>query len=385
MLVDGQQLPLVGVRFRGASSYMRVPAGSKRSLNISVDLVNEEQRLYGYKTLNLLNAHEDPSLLSTVLYAQIASKYLPTPKANFVRLVVNGENWGIYTNVQQFNKEFVSENYSSSKGARWKVSGSPAGGGGLEYLGDDIALYERRFEMKSGKEKDWRALIDLCRVLNETPLEDLPTQLSPLVDIDELLWFLAIDIGLINCDGYWIRASDYSIYRDEAGKFHFLPHDMNEAFRMPMGPGMGPGMGGRQGSGLALDPLIGLEDTQKPLRSRILAVPQWREQYLSHVRQLAQESLDWNYLGPIVDQYRKLIDEQVKIDTRKLSSYRAFQDATAVQPGSDEPAGLPPTGPPATRGPAFRGMGRPQLSLRAFAEGRRQYLLDYQPATGPAE
>ena len=29
---------------------------------------------------------------------------------------------------------------------------------------------------------------------------------------------IAIDNALINCDGYWIRASDYSILLDEAGK-----------------------------------------------------------------------------------------------------------------------------------------------------------------------
>ena len=34
----------------------------------------------------------------------------------------------MYTNVQQFNKQFLKENYGSSKGARWKVDGSPRGG-----------------------------------------------------------------------------------------------------------------------------------------------------------------------------------------------------------------------------------------------------------------
>jgi spore coat protein CotH len=130
-----------------------VPAGFKRSLNVSLDFVNSKQRLYGYKTLNLLNGHEDPSFLGTVLYSSIARQHIPTPKANLVKVVINGENWGIYTNVQQFDKIFLDENFRTSKGARWKVRGIPFGGGGLDYVGDDIAEYKRRYEIKSGDDE----------------------------------------------------------------------------------------------------------------------------------------------------------------------------------------------------------------------------------------
>ena len=52
-----------------------------------------------------------------------------------------------------------------------------------------------------------------------------------MLDIEGVLWFLAVDLALSNSDGYWTRASDYNIYQDPKGKFHILPHDMNEAFR----------------------------------------------------------------------------------------------------------------------------------------------------------
>ncbi len=184
MTVDGKEYPGVGIRFRGMSSYRMVPSGSKRSLNLAVDLVDSEQRLHGYKTLNLLNAHEDESMMGSALYSHIARQYIPAPKANLVRVVINGENWGVYNNVQQFNKEFMQENFSSTKGARWKVSGSPMGGGGMAYLGDDPKLYESRYEMKSGKAKDWEAFIELCKVLNETPTDKLESELRKRMDVD---------------------------------------------------------------------------------------------------------------------------------------------------------------------------------------------------------
>ena len=121
------------------SSFRHVSAGHKRSLNLSFDFVDRKQRLYGYKTLNLLNCMGDPSMMSTVLYSHLASPHMPVPKANFVKVVINGRSWGVVANVQQFNKEFVAEHYGSSKGARWKVSGNPQADGGLRYLGEDVA------------------------------------------------------------------------------------------------------------------------------------------------------------------------------------------------------------------------------------------------------
>ncbi|MFM7149754.1 MAG: CotH kinase family protein [Gemmataceae bacterium] len=246
LVVDGKSYPNVGVHFRGMSSFGMVPAGSKRSLNLSLDFVDEKQRLLGYKNLNLLNAADDPSFMSTVLYSHIARKYLPVPRANFMKVVINGESWGVYVNVQQFDKTFLEENYKTTKGTRWKVSGSPGGRGGLEYMGDDLEQYKRIFEIKSeDKDKPWKALVKLCRVLNQTPVENLEAAIKPLIDIDQLLWFLALDVTLVNNDGYWVRSSDYSIYQDKKGKFHILPHDMNEAFQARAGgpgmPGFGPG------------------------------------------------------------------------------------------------------------------------------------------------
>ena len=447
--VDGKKYPNVGVHFRGMSSYMGVGAGSKRSLNLSFDLADGKQKLYGYKTLNLLNGHDDPTLMNAVLFSHIANQYIPAPKANFVKVVINGESWGVYASVQQFDKVFLNEHYKTTKGTRWKVRGSPGGRGGLEYFGDDVAAYKRVFTMKGDKDDEaaWKALVNLCKVLNQTPADKLEEALKPILDIDGVLWFLALDNALINCDGYWIRASDFSLFLDEKGKFHIVPHDMNESFRPAMGPGMGgpgggffrlppPGVilpppvqdtlqmteqqkkdlaalqkeideklekilteeqrkqfkemkdrgpggpvvigpggpgggfgppGGGGGRGVELDPLVGLDDARKPLRSKLLAVPALKAKYLANVKKIAQDSLDWKKLGPVVSQYRKLIEKEVEIDTRKLDSFDAFKRNTDDNPPA---AGGAPGG-----GPGGFGRGPQGMNLRAFAEQRQKYLL----------
>jgi hypothetical protein len=385
-VVDGRRYPNVGVHFRGMSSFMMVPAGLKRSLNLSFDFVDGKQTLYGYRTLNLLNANGDPTFVRGTLYSQIARSYLPAPKANFMRVAINGESWGIYVNAQQFNRDFLRDYFGTEKGARWKVPGSPGGRGGMEYLGPDVAAYKRIYEIKTKDDpKPWADLIAMFRVLNETPPDELEAALSPLLDIDGVLKFLAIEMALVNTDGYWTRASDYNIYQDAKGQFHVIPHDMNEAlveeggrgrrggFRGPppdfgrgfppdgpapfapdgargapppgFGRAFGPGAGGPE-----LDPLIGLDDPTKPLRSKLLAVPRLRARYLSFVRDIAQRWLDWSVLEPQLKRHQALIADEVKLDTRKLYSYDEFTSAL--------------TGP--------------ENSLKAFVTKRRAYLLNFR-------
>ena len=116
----------------------------------------------------------------------------------------------------------------------------------------------------------------------------------------------------------------------------------------------------RGGGGVELDPLVGLNDQRKPLRSRLLSVPSLKARYLGYVRDIAQEQLNWKKLGPVVGQYRTLIEKEVEADTRKLYPLAAFQNAVADRAA---PAG----------GPGMRGA----LSLKAFAEQRSSYLLKH--------
>src|SRR5262249_21156955 len=109
LTVDGKIYNGIGVGFRGSSSYSSVPSGRKRSLDVSVDLEDDKQRLYGYRSLNLLNANQDPTFMRTFLYQYVARQYIPAPQVNFVRVVINGESWGIYVNVEQINADFAKE------------------------------------------------------------------------------------------------------------------------------------------------------------------------------------------------------------------------------------------------------------------------------------
>jgi hypothetical protein len=192
----------------------------------------------------------------------------------------------------------------------------PNGRAGLEYWGDSASSYKSTYEIK-GKDdpKAWAALINLTKVLNSTPPDKLEAALTPILDIDGVLRFLAIDNALANYDGYWVRASDYNIYLDPIGKFHILPHDINETFG---GGGPGP------------DPLVALNDSSKPLRSKLLALPNLRSRYLQYMREIATKWLDWKTLEPLATKYHALIANDVRADTRKIESVSGFESGPAA-------------------------------------------------------
>ena len=340
--VDGRVYRDVGIHFRGNSSFA-VGDGYKRSLNLTFDFVHEDQAIGGYRTLNFLNANTDPTLMRTVLSMHIARQYIAAPKANFVRVVINGENWGVYANAQQFNKEFAADNFGTTKGARWKIPQGNGQAGGFMYQGDDPNRYKRTFQIKSKDEPEaWAALIDLARTLSETPAESLEAALASRLNVDAYLRFLALDNVLVSGDAFHQRGADYSLYRHPDGRFQFVFHDANEMFSS----------GGRVG--VELSPLVAQNDTSKPIISKVLAVPALRAKYLAYVREIAEKSLDWNVIQPVVKQYRDLIADDVARDTRKLFSTDEFLRTTADNPAA----------------PAFG-------TLRNFFEGRRAYLLKW--------
>jgi hypothetical protein len=107
-----------------------------------------------------------------------------------------------------------------------------------------------------------------------------------------------------------------------------------------------------------LSPLVAQNDMRKPIIAKVLAVPALRERYLGYIREIAEKSLDWNAIGPIVTQYRKLIADDVARDTRKLFSTDDFLRTTADDPASG--------------------------TLRSFFEGRRAFLLTWMAENSAA-
>ncbi len=353
--VDGKKYSNVGIQFRGNSSFFTVSNGRKRSMSVTLDHVIDKQNVEGYRAMTLLNAHADPTFLRSVLYLDIVKDYLPAPKANFVRVVINGESWGIYVNQQRYNKDFLKDAFNTTAGVRYKSS-NRSRQGGLSYLGDDVDAYRNWYEIKSAdKDKSWQPLMNVCKVLAETPADSLKEKLEPIFNIDGALRFLALDIVMQSGDAYWYHGSDYNLYADKDGVLHILHHDANEAFTAQGGSRGRGGQGERRPGTATIDLFVSMDDPNKALRQKLLVVPEFRTKYLEYIRDIATNSLDWNKIGPKIESYRDLIKDDVASDTHKLYSTEQFTTATYGD-GEEQPSAE---------------------TLKGFIQRRREFILNH--------
>lgn len=364
--IDGETFANVGVAFRGNTSYQMV-RGKKKSFDLQFDWVDAQQHWRGVRNLDLVNGNGDASFVREALHGWVATQFLPAPRVALVRVVVDGEDFGIYSAVQQFDKEFTKDHFGTGKGARWKVPPDFSGNGGLRYLGEDAEAYRRNYQIKSKDEpQQWQALIDLCGALDAAATEDLERILPQHLDIDGALWFLAIDHALADDDGYYSRASDYCLYRDPNGKFHLVARDNNEILlaRGNRGPGGAAGPGGQGGAagggrrggpggGSAATPLAGADRADRPLLRRLLEVPAWRQRYLQNLRTIADTALQDATVQQRLDAWQQAIEPIVARDQHSPYDHAAFARNFAADAQGQPLAG----------------------SLRAVIAARRQAIL----------
>jgi hypothetical protein len=362
-VIDGRMLRDVGIRFRGEPSYRNSSTGNKRSFDITLNFRHRDQSFLGATRLTLLGTASDPSFLRTVLFMHIARQYYPAPGANFMRVVINGEDWGIYVNQQALDPAFTAQ-AGAGRGPIWTVPASTGARGGLEYWGEDLTPYQQVFELAHdggrSRAQAWQSLIHLCQVLNETPPERLPAALAPLMDVDGTLRFLAVDNALMNHESYYQRGAFYGMYADERGRFHFVAHHATEALR-PMAADRSRREDAKPSrldiTPMGLDPLAGADHPQRPLLSRLLAVPEYRQRYLGYIRDINSKWLNWERFSALVLQERALIADDVRRDEHKLFSTEAFESSLIRNPSSKRDE-----------------LGSANVSLKKFVEQRHDFL-----------
>jgi hypothetical protein len=329
-MIDGVKYDSVGVRHKGNSSYFNVrkTGSSKLPFNIKVDYVNKQQRLPGgYTSLKLSNVFRDPSFLREVLSYEIASKYMPAPRANFVRLYVNDQLLGVYNSTESVDEKFLEENFGIDQGTLIKCDPNWHGktkkgcmrghNGSLNYLGQDSVCYYEFYEMKS--KYGWNDLIGLVQTL-----ETKPRDIEKFLNVDRALWMLAYNNVLVNLDSYTGRlCHNFYIFKDSTGRFNTIPWDMNMNFG---------GFRFLDNKSILtvekmqkLSVLTNFKNATRPLISKLLENSLYRKVYIAHVRTIVKENFSNGEYEKRAKALQASIDFYVKNDTNKLYTYEDFK------------------------------------------------------------
>jgi spore coat protein CotH len=328
-------LEQVGVRFRGMTSYLL--ANDKKSFDIDLEWQIDGQDINGYNSLKLNNGYEDHSAMREVLYSNLARKNIPSAKANFVNLVINGRNFGVYANVQKLNKDHAKEWFLDKDATRWRAEapgGGGFGGGGfggfggggfggafgagtstLNDLGAEGSAYENAYTLKhSAVENPWQDLANAAHTMGVASPEYLVEELSQYMDIDAALWFIATENIFTDDDSYVNKGGmDYYVYFDIAtGRIVPLEYDGNSAMSAQLASNWGP--------------LHKINDANFPLMNVLLNIPELRQRYLAHYRTILEESFNPTQAQAKIDQYAQLIDTYIAApDAVRQYTYAQYQ------------------------------------------------------------
>ena len=321
--INGKLFRDAGVRYRGSSSYSKIPAGSeKQPYKVKLDAFVADQDYQGYATLNLNNNFMDPTWIRETVGYYVFRQFMPAPKSNYARLTINNLDYGPFVNTQQMNKAFMREWFPSDDGNRYKPLENFAQQANLAYLGATSAPYTASYEIKNANPPSpWADLIAFTNALNNSGA-NLESVLPRFVDVDNALRMNAVDVTLLRLDAYVGGVShNYFMYHDEVhDRFQFMPWDMNNSF------------GGFHDGAKTLAALTGLSlyyrstSTSKvvrPLQSKLLQVPAWRSRYVAHCRE-ASRWLDWANLKPVIDRFQRVVASAAASDPKRLYPHSHF-------------------------------------------------------------
>ena len=341
LTINGVTYPDVGVRFRGNTSYTALPSGSQKcSFNLDINFVHADQAVMGYSSMNLNNGFHDPTFCREVVYNNFVAQFIPNMRANHVVLTLNGENWGVYINVQQFDKDMLRDYFADEDGLRIKCANNPSGPG-LRYNGATSSGYTG-YEIKDagGLADPWAPLIDVCNKVTNEPVSTWQN-IDAVFAVDPSIWSTVFENLLTDDDSYVNKGADFSLYRDPYdNRMYLLQTDANETFTQT-----------------TWSPTLNFTSSTKPVLSHVLAAPELRQRFMAHYRAMVPR-INWTDLGAEFTRLRNLIDAAVQADPKKLYSYTLFQN------NFTSTVSLPYSGP----------AGGTVPGLQQFVTGRASYL-----------
>jgi spore coat protein H len=299
-VADGKAYNDVKVRARGSWSR----SWPKKSLKIVFDHQNPYR---GHHSLNLNSGWRDPAFVREVLsYKVYAACGVPASEAQMVRLQVNGRFRGLYVEVEQPDKEFLSRH--KLKGAALYKAASRSRDADERERGSEES-YHAAYTKETKKMDTYDELAEFCHALANTtnPLAFF----NQHVDLQEYINYLAATVLIQNWDGF--NKNHYLVYDGEGSrKWSVIPWDLDRTFgdhwhmtfdvaELPvlLGTRASPGVTG-----------------WNRLEERFFSEPTLRLRFLDRLSELLESEFTTTKLFPLLDQLEEGITSAAELDRR---------------------------------------------------------------------
>jgi hypothetical protein len=324
--INDVQFDSVGVQYKGSISYDS--NNKKNSLHIALDEFDKTKNYNEITDIKLNNCFGDPSMIREAMSYDILSNYMHAPQCNFAQVYINGEYYGLYTNVESISKRFCATHFNSSKKNIFvnadfsRKTISTIGRCNLSYLGSDSSSYKQTYEMKS--DYGWNDFVKLCDTVS-----NFKPSITSAMDIDRVIWMMAYNNITVNLDSYTgLFCHNYYIFKDNTNHYNPIIWDLNMGLGgLPQAGDDGGALSSLSVNGLQKLPLS-LHETHKnwPLIGYIFSVPQYKRMYLAHAKTILKEQFSTNNYKTFATTLQTLIDTAVERDTKKFYSYDQFKN-----------------------------------------------------------
>ena len=208
---DGTQtvdVPSTLIRLKGQSSWLQtimLDAKPKMQFVLAFNEIDPKGRFLGVRKVEL----DMPRTDRTFLRQRLALYYLraagvPAQCANNAKLYINGKYYGLFTNLERLDKEFLQRHFpDADNGDLWK-------GGRIIKTNEETFTWDRL-------EAFWHGTFDIGAL---DALADLPPSVK--------VWAAEASMG--DADGYYNGRPNYYLYDHPTRGFVWIPNDLDTAF-----------------------------------------------------------------------------------------------------------------------------------------------------------
>ncbi len=368
--IDGETHAEVGVRKKG---FLGSQSDTKPSLKLRYDKYVDDQSLGGVmERMTLNNSIQDPSMINTCLSYQVfAAAGLPSPRCNFATVTVNGKELGLYIHVEEIKAPMLARHFDSAEGNLYEGT-----------VSDFDPVYRGTFEKKTNEDaNDWSDVDAVVAALQD-PSDAGLAALGEIVDLDRFLSFWATEVLVGHWDGYTGDRNNYHFYREQDGKFVFIPWGVDDTFHLKDDPNPFDNVSNPPPSVLALT----------AIPNRLYNTPEWREKYAERLKEILDTAWDDKALLASVDEMAAIVQEhalpadraKAAEDTERVRKFILKRRGEILADLTPEPPDWPEPYDGAAAGPGgdfsefeihFETTWGSNASANPLEEGKVTYLL----------
>lgn len=206
----------IGVKIKGAAGSTR-PYDDRPALTLNMDKYHRGQTYQGMDKFHLNNSVQDPTYLNEWIGSTIsAAAKVPATRVTHARLRINNRDLGLFVLKEGFDSAFLKRHFADNKGSLYD-------GGFLQDIDADL---QRDSGPGPDDKRELKALLAACR---EPDPVKRKIALEKVLDVEEMISFLAVEQMLGHWDGYARNRNNYRIYFNPVSKKAvFFPHGMDQ-------------------------------------------------------------------------------------------------------------------------------------------------------------